>query len=413
MSDGHTLEVSLSAESDQSQALSMPGYPAARHDSAAPSPNGGHAAGMQQTHAADSPRHECMHAPPAKASSPSASPSPQAKTRQPRSGGHKPRSNLVVGHNARAARPTRQPGLVSSASAPPEVSHELLQDTAIHVVGDHHTCSWSAAALEVIRQRVRSLSGSRRCKISERGKFIIHRCDTDDTGREVRLRERFERYWSLSPEEKARKMARDLQVVRLMEATHPGHPALAHGHEAGRSIERGGFYRKSLAVDMILGIYTGVGKTGDEMDKETSKHPTGKGGLVLDKVKTLEQTLDKQQEWGCELVMDANGSHGNMLCMLNDNRGMPSQQTPNVGCMEVEDTEHRMPYLVFFTLRNVQAEEEALLSYGKAFWDHMESERRNRAHTLKLEQELRDARAEIARLMALAQHESMRDPSST
>ena len=31
----------------------------------------------------------------------------------------------------------------------------------------------------------------------------------------------------------------------------------------------------------------------------------------------------------------------------------------------------------------------------------------------KLEQELRDARAEIARLMALAQHESMRDPSST
>lgn len=86
MSDGHTLEVSLSAESDQSQALSMPGYPAARHDSAAPSPNGGHAAGMQQTHAADSPRHECMHAPPAKASSPSASPSPQAKTRQPRSG---------------------------------------------------------------------------------------------------------------------------------------------------------------------------------------------------------------------------------------------------------------------------------------------------------------------------------------
>ena len=46
---------------------------------------------------------------------------------------------------------------------------------------------------------------------------------------------------------------------------------------------------------MILGIYTGVGKTGDEMDKETSKHPTGKGGLVLDKVKTLEQTLDKQQ----------------------------------------------------------------------------------------------------------------------
>ena len=52
--------------------------------------------------------------------------------------------------------------------------------------------------------------------------------------------------------------------------------------------------------------------------------------------------------------MDANGSHGNMLCMLNDNRGMPSQQTPNVGCMEVEDTEHRMPYLVFFTLRNVQ-----------------------------------------------------------
>lgn len=60
----------------------------------------------------------------------------------------------------------------------------------------------------------------------------------------MRLRERFERYWSLSPEEKARKMARDLQVVRLMEATHPGHPALAHGHEAGRSIERGGFYRK-------------------------------------------------------------------------------------------------------------------------------------------------------------------------
>lgn len=30
----------------------------------------------------------------------------------------------------------------------------------------------------------------------------------------------------------------------------------------------------------------------------------------------------------------------------------------------------------------MQAEEEALLSYGKAFWDHMESERRNRAHTL-------------------------------